>query len=513
LSLPHRYALTYLRSQTDFIVVNCDKNLGPALIERDSYIRFAISDHLSDDTTYKALTVAQAATFQLENVILLKDWITSYNDFLLENEAKYLMHYTSTVVDPHPYFYLLMKIHKTPLKTRPIVSYSGSYFYGLGVWVDFYLKQVAVTLQSYLKSSFDLRAQLAALNLPPGRHRLFTADATSMYTNIDTPAALAAIRHYIESNPLLFPSIPLHALLDALELIMTRNVFQFGDTFWHQLTGTAMGAPPAPSYATLSFGTHEETLLNEFASSLSYYRRYIDDVFGIWTCHPDPVQDDLLWMQFCHRLNDWHGLHWTVSARTVVVDFLDITLTLRPDNTIACTLFEKLQNLHLYLPPRSAHPPGMLFGVIAGTIYRARSLCSDPTDADCKILAFWRHLVARGYNKTTLQPLFTKALLSVVPYLERPPPALPTAEPDRLWLFKLRYHPQDPSSADIRQAWDSTVANPPFSKPLHRIDVAYKPLGPRRFLVCYKRPPNLGNLLSYRKIKPTSGPPVSSFLL
>jgi hypothetical protein len=253
--------------------------------------------------------------------------------------------------------------------------------------------------------------------------------------------------------------------------------------------------------------------MDEFSTSLAFYRRFIDDVFGIWTCHEDPVQDEARWLLFRARLNDWHGLQWIVSGRSNCVNFLDLTLTLR-GATISCTLFEKAQNLHLYLPPRSAHPPGMLFGVIAGTIFRARSLCSDPQDANSKILAFWRHLLARGYATTTIKPLFDRALRSVVPFLDRLPTLAPPviANAERLWLFKLRYHPQDPPSAEIRKAWEDTVANPPLSKPLHRIDVSYRPLGERRFLVCYKRAPNLGNLLSYRKLKPTTGPPVSSFL-
>ena len=511
LSLPHRHTLTYLRNQNEFLVVNCDKNLGPALIERDKYIRLAISDHLSDGDTYQALTADEAAHRQVQNAKAFQAWLQSYRDFLLEDEFNYLHSYAQEVTDPFPYFYLTMKVHKKPLKTRPIVSYSGSFFYGLGVWVDHYLKQAAVTLRSYLKSSFELRAELHNLVLPPGRYRLFTADATSMYTNINTAAAISAIHKYIEDRPLLFPAIPIHALTAAIEMIMTKNIFQFGDTHWRQLNGTAMGAPPAPSYATLSFGTHEETLLDEFEAQLAFYRRYIDDVFGIWRCHPDPIQDALLWTQFDTGLNSWHGLQWIVSARTNQVDFLDLTLTL-DEGRISCTLFEKAQNLHLYLPPRSAHPPGMLFGVVAGTIYRARSLCSDSKDADTKILAFWRHLIARGYSASTLRPLFDKALKSVVPFLDRPPPAPTDPDRERLWLFKARFHPQDPPSSAIRQAWEATIASPPLSKPLNQIDVKFKTLGHRRFLVCYNRPPNLGNLLSYRKIIPTSGPPVSSFL-
>ena len=77
--------------------------------------------------------------------------------------------------------------------------------------------------------------------------------------------------------------------MDALRLLMTNIVFQFGDTYWLQKVGTAMGVPPALPWATIFFGIHKETVLTQFRDRLQLYRRFIDDVLGIWLVDPDPA--------------------------------------------------------------------------------------------------------------------------------------------------------------------------------------------------------------------------------
>ena len=58
--LPHQHrALSTLQQQDTFLIVPCDKNSGPAIIERHVYFKIAMRDHLNDTTTYKLLNPSE----------------------------------------------------------------------------------------------------------------------------------------------------------------------------------------------------------------------------------------------------------------------------------------------------------------------------------------------------------------------------------------------------------------------------------------------------------------------
>jgi hypothetical protein len=163
-------------------------------------------------------------------------------------------HYASTVDPSKPFsvFYIMPKIHKNPLAVRPVVSYSGSLLYGLGVWCDDKLQRIARIQRSYFKSSFDLLQELKTRVIPPNA-KLFTADATAMYTNILIGPTLHIISKYLQDNEEKCVGVPRKALFDALSIVMRNNNSTFGDTTSHQDDGAAMGAPPSPSWATMFF--------------------------------------------------------------------------------------------------------------------------------------------------------------------------------------------------------------------------------------------------------------------
>jgi hypothetical protein len=76
-----------------------------------------------------------------------------------------------------------------------------------------------------------------------------------------------------------------------------------------------------------------------------------------------------------------------ISERTTSVHFLDLTLTL-DHRHIVTRPYEKPLNLDLYIRVHSAHPRGILNGMITGHITRVFHLTFTETDREASIHKF-----------------------------------------------------------------------------------------------------------------------------
>lgn len=214
-----------LRRNDKIIVCEADKNLGPCTIERSTYIERALKDHLLDEKTYRRLTEEEASIhlkkvqYQVGSLVL-----RARKEGLASAELKYLNR-ALQLVHRMPQFYLLMKIHKTPWKTRPVVSTCGSLCYFLGKWVDYHLQPVAKLVPTYIRDSEELMTKLKQLGPLDPRAKLFTTDAVSMYTNIDTDHALKQLKVAFDRlKDKLSPDFPADLVLEALSIIIALSL-------------------------------------------------------------------------------------------------------------------------------------------------------------------------------------------------------------------------------------------------------------------------------------------------
>ena len=470
-----RACLKALANNKDLFFVPADKNLGPCIMLKEQYISFCI-EHLKDTSTYRRVSHDPSA--QLRQTVL---------DFYenLEQHAASLGILDSLPIIIHEleekglaYFYAMPKLHKNPIKPRPIVASTGAIFHGLSKWVDFFLQKKVTHTSTYLRNSSDLVSLLSHFERKP-HHILVSFDATSLFTTIPLAAALPAIRHYFKNEPLLCSFI-----LKALEIINSNNYFTFGDLTFLQLVGTAMGTPSASNFANLYLAYYEETLIiPEFRSCISLIRRFLDDGFLIW----DPSQSDNPFelSRFYGYLHKIPGIAWTILKATSL-PYMDIEVY-PLGNRFATKSYAKPLNLYLFLPPSSAHPPGILKGHVFGQIKKLYHQNTKFEDFKHFALLFFRRLVARGNNREGLIKLFNQALLRHCPTVEvlcngHPIPRTSVRTPQRSTsmetklFFKIPYDPNGPTRHNLRHMLRTEELESSLRGLIHRpkVTIAYQ---------------------------------------
>jgi hypothetical protein len=324
LHFQQRQLLQKLKASHQFIIIPTDKNLGPAIMNRDHYKNRALADHLLDHTSYRQLSPAEATTIRLQAGRNLRDLVHCYREKLPKEDVKYFDRSFSQS-RRLPQFYITPKVHKQPLKTRPIVSCIGSNIEVMSKYLDYQLQRVVHCCPSYLRDSANLLSELKQLPPLPAGSKLASADAVSMYTNMDTPHVISTVRKWLLRHQRSLPSdFHIDLVTEAISIVMTQNVFQFDDTYWIQTCGAAMGTSVACVLATIYYSYHEETsILPTYGNGgpLLFYRRFIDDGFIIWT----PTVPYAAFDKFKSDLS-FGKLTWTADNPDDSVNFLDLTL-------------------------------------------------------------------------------------------------------------------------------------------------------------------------------------------
>jgi hypothetical protein len=482
--------LNTLKHSKEFIIIPTDKNLGPAIINRDAYITQVLQEHLLNPT-YLQLSPEIATCRIGQTKQLLIDAFNTYKDMLTQPEIDFFMR---SFKNHHrtPIFYGMPKVHKTPMQLRPVVSCINSFPSIFSTWLDFRMKDLLHLMPSYLKNSTELIKGLQDISLPPGA-RLFTADASSMYTNIDTDTGLQALRNlfttYRDIIPMTFPK---DFFLLTLEIIMNNNVFSFGNTFWLQLQGTAMGTPAAPLYSILTYGYHENTqILNTFKTNLIYYKRYIDDIFGIWVDSPDNT-----WESFKLALDQFGSLHWNLENLTTSTNFLDLQIDII-EGCIQTKTYQKELNLYLYIPPQSAHPTSCLKGLITGELIRYWSQNTQEEDFINITQLFIQRLMQRGHRIEDLIPTLQAAASTIDSIKGNRNPIQPQSQSDDTLYIHWQFHPKDIKKNSIREIYDKTLkGHDNFSQ----------------MRIAMSRPKNLRDILCHTKIPDLPGRNTSDIL-
>ena len=270
----------------------CDKGAGVIVLDFDDYLA-SCYNHLNSTQKqedgslknfYSEATNEDLASARKQILDVLK---LALNDGLI---SKAEFDHMDPTDKPPGKFYELFKVHKAheagkPPPERPIVSTCGSFTENIGKFVQNTLKKYSNIHDSYLQDSPDFLRFIEELNesgVLEDDDIIATIDVTGLYTNINTADGMEAVRKTLDANS---DDIALNCLiLELLELILTKNIFEFDNKLYIQNIGTAMGSKPAPDYANI-FMSFIDKKIAEIAKNnfgVKFYKRFLDDIIIVF---------------------------------------------------------------------------------------------------------------------------------------------------------------------------------------------------------------------------------------
>lgn len=396
-------AIRSLERDSNIIIKSSDKGGNTVLMDRDQYITMC-NNLLSDMVSYKVLPCDPTDQYQKELLTVLLHAKTLNLIGLEELEYLYPLHPKIAT------FYSLPKIHKglSPLKGRPIVSGIDSLTQNSGVYIDKILRPFVETLPSYTRDTTDLLQRLEGITIEDDWW-LASVDVEALYTCIPHHLGLDAVKYFLNTRGHQYRA---HGqfMIDLLQFTLSHNYFLFSGKTFHQLRGTAMGSPWAPSYANLYLGWWEATTVfgdtpTPGVENIGLWARYIDDVFVIW----QGTQDDF--RTFINLLNQNSlGLHFTYEIEKESLAFLDVLIRRAPGGELATSVYRKPSATNALLNWQSSHPFPLKKGIPKGQYLRLRRNCSSETMFQEQAKDLRERFKERGYPDKLLRDCYKNAL-------------------------------------------------------------------------------------------------------
>ena len=256
-------ALRNLKNNPEIVIKPYDKGRGICILNQSDYLQVRYkhleSQHymeLSQDITPTTISMVHNTLTRMFNQNHIDKDTLAYLDPLKDKCTC-------------PTMYFLPKIHKQPptgqpFVGRPIISGCSSPTAKISEYIDHFLLPIVTAQPTYVRDTTDILRKLEEKKFPP--NVLITSiDVVAMYTNIHQEEAIQCVCNALDQTTHTYgiTKPPLWYIRELLELILGRNCFQFGNKFFLQKIGCAMGSTASPEICDITLHNFEQKITNQ----------------------------------------------------------------------------------------------------------------------------------------------------------------------------------------------------------------------------------------------------------
>ena len=389
--------VTFLKERK-YLVLPTDKNLGVSVVTRQWFITNTVK-LLNDPIAYRKISFEEVTEI-LEKTIAKVNTMADLAETGLQHVqlAEFLRQYanldsfTSTNL---PTFYGIPKIHKQPVKMRPIVPCHSAAQNPAAKYISKSLKAVLEHCPFVLKGTKDLAIRLHKAKVSTSRKKfLVSFDIVAYYPNLPLTEAIDLVSK--RWKDVCKPSLTEQAMFKmGIELACRNLVCQFDGSYFLQLQGIAMGVACSPDISNIYGACYEEVFMNQpdMTERIAFYGRFIDDGFII--IYAETAEEAL---SFCKERVHIGGLELTWDVSELNTPFLDMMVYIDPlTGKIEHKPYRKARSHTERIPYISHHPQDVKRGTFLGEMSRMAVLSSNPDNYLAALHDLQGIYIARGY--------------------------------------------------------------------------------------------------------------------
>ncbi|CAJ0919243.1 unnamed protein product [Ranitomeya imitator] len=388
-----KQALDSLSENKSIVIKPADKGGAIVVMDRSFYMT-EVRRQLSDTSTYKMLQTDPTYSIQ-QKIRRVLDKHLQLNT--IDNKTKVYLTNNHPVT---PVIYILPKIHKNLQNPsgRPIVASTDSILNPLSMFLQKLLTPHTKLTKSFILDTGDFLQKIRNIDNIPHNSILCTFDVNSLYTSITHDKGIEAVS--LTLNEANVDRGIQELCLDLLNLVLRENYFLFGDDFFVQTCGTAMGSNVAPAYANLYMDRFEKEHVYAdpiFQLHACTWYRYIDDIFCIW-------QGDLTsLLKFHANINAVRSeLSFTLVHHDNEVTFLNTRVLKDINGYLTTDIYTKPTDCNSLVLYNSCHPKSIKNSLPRSQFKRVTRIVSDPPTRETRIQEMAQKFEARNYPTNLL---------------------------------------------------------------------------------------------------------------
>lgn len=385
--------LNELMDNKDIIIKPSDKNLGIAIMSKTWY-NSQLELHIGNKTNFQLINNKETKLLELK--MLLSNHCKIHN--ITGPLLKFIQEHNDNGTPAK--FYIIPKIHKTPIQSRPIAADHSSQFCNLSKVLSSIFNNLTINHKSIITGTKQLASILNTTWINENI-TLVTADIENLYPTMNSYHRAIMVSIIMEElkDGITIDGYKLSSdfIRKSFLLILDNHYVTVENNLYHQKKGVATGTSMAPSYANITLAKLEEKLINskEYKHNIKTFVRYIDDIFIIWNGDNNSLKNFKKELQSTYNLN----IKW--KENTQQIEFLDILIfkgkNFLNGKGLDYKTHQKSMNLYLYTPFTSNHPSHMFSGIIIGEIKRYIRTNSDVENFIEIVNQFITRLKSRGY--------------------------------------------------------------------------------------------------------------------